>query len=358
VSASRSGIAGGSARDEAAAARYAAVLGTGSYAPARVVTNAELEARLGEPVDDWLRTHVGIEQRHVMADDQVTSDLCVAAAQRALERAATSAADLDLVIVASDTPDYLSPGTASVVQHKLGARRAGTFDVNSACASWVTALDVGAKAIVADGDYRRVLVIGAYAMTRFLDWDDKRTATLFADGAGAVVLGPSARPGVLAAKLAAAGEYHDALGIYTGGSARPATAAAVAAHGRPVVQFVRKFPPTFNTERWPQLVRATLAKAGCQLDDVSLFLFTQLNLRTIEAVMDALAQPRAKAHWVMDRWGYTGSACVPMALDHAVGAGRVAAGDLIVLCASGGGIAMAAAALRWIDPGREPAPAP
>lgn len=328
--------------------RHAAVLGTGSYVPERVVTNRDLEQLLGEPVDEWLRTRVGIAERRVMADDQVTSDLCVAAARRALERSGTAAGELDLVIVASDTPDYLSPGTASVVQHKLGAHGAGAFDVNCACASWVTALDVGAKAIVADADYRRVLVIGAYAMTRFLDWRDKRTATLFADGAGAVVLGASDRPGVLAAKLSAVGEYHDALGIYTGGSARPASADAVAAHGKSHVEFVRKFPPTFNTERWPELVRATLAKAGLGLDDVALFLFTQLNLRTIEAVMDAMGQPRAKAHWIMDKWGYTGSACVPMALDDAVAHGRIAAGDVVMLCASGGGISMAAAALRWI----------
>jgi 3-oxoacyl-[acyl-carrier-protein] synthase III len=327
--------------------RHAAILGTGSYVPERILSNAELERMLGEPLDEWLRQNVGIAQRHVMAEDQVTSDLCVAAARRALDHAGVAAEELDLIIVASDTPDYLSPGTASAVQHKLGAHRAGTFDVNCACASWVTALDTGAKAIIADPDYRRVLVIGAYAMTRFLDWKDKRTATLFADGAGAVVLGESDRPGVLAAKLSAVGEYHDALGIYTGGSARPATAENVAAHGPPKVQFVRRFPATFNTERWPELVRATLAKAGCPLDEVSLFLFTQLNLRTIESVMDVLGQPRAKAHHIMDKWGYTGSACIPMALDDARAQGRLKPGDLVVMCASGGGISMAAAAIRW-----------
>ncbi len=332
--------------------RHAAILGTGSYVPERIVTNAELERLLGEPLDEWLRQNVGIEQRHVMADDQVTSDLCVAAARRALDHAEVAAEELDLIIVASDTPDYLSPGTASAVQHKLGAHRAGTFDVNCACASWVSALDTGAKAIVADADYRRVLVIGAYAMTRFLDWKDKRTATLFADGAGAVVLGQSDRPGVLAAKLSAVGEYHDALGIYTGGSARPATAENVAAHGPPKVQFVRRFPSTFNTERWPELVRATLAKAGCALEEVSLFLFTQLNLRTIEAVMDVLGQPRDKAHHIMDKWGYTGSACIPMALDDAIQQGKgPKPGSLVLFCASGGGIALAASLWRWA--GRE-----
>lgn len=331
--------------------RHAAILGTGSYAPERVVTNADLEAMLGVPVDAWLRENVGILERRVMADSQVTSDLCVAAARRALERANVAATDIDLVIVASDTPDYMSPGTASAVQAKLGARSAGTFDVNCACASWVTALDVGAKAIVADPDYRRVLVIGAYAMTRFLDWKDKKTATLFADGAGAAVLGESDAPGVLAAKLSAHGEYHDALGIYTGGSARPATIENVTRHGAPHVEFVRKFPATFNTERWPEIVRATLAKAKVELGDVSLFLFTQLNLRTIEAVMGVLGQPISKAHWIMDKWGYTGSACIPMALDDAVEKGRLAPGDLVVTCASGGGISMASAAIRWTAAG-------
>lgn len=329
-------------------ARHAAILGTGSYAPERVITNADLERMLGEPLDEWLRANVGIAERRVMADGQVTSDLCVEAARRALARAGVAAEELDLIVVASDTPDYLSPGTASAVQHKLGAARAGTFDVNCACASWVTALDTGAKAIVADAEYRRVLVIGAYAMSRFLDWKDKRTATLFADGAGAVVLGASDRPGVLAAKLAAVGEYHDALGIYTGGSAHPATVEQVAAHGPPHVQFVRRFPSTFNTERWPELVRATLQKAGLGLADVSLFLFTQLNLRTIEAVMDVLGAPRGKAHWIMDKWGYTGSACIPMALDDAYDQGRIKPGDVVMMCASGGGISMAAAAIRWI----------
>lgn len=329
--------------------RYAVILGTGSYVPDRIVTNADLEASLGEPVDAWLRANVGIIERHVMADDQVTSDLCVPAARRALERARTAPEDLDLIIVASDTPDTLSPATASAVQAKLGAKNAGVFDINCACASWVTALDVGAKAIAADADYRRVLVIGAYAMTRFLNWKDKRTATLFADGAGAVVLGESGAPGVLAAKLSSHGEYHDALGIYTGGSARPATAENVAKHGPPHVEFIRKFPATFNTERWPELARATLAKAKIELGDVSLFLFTQLNLRTIEAVMGVLGQPMSKAHWIMDKWGYTGSACIPMVLDDAVASGRVRPGDVVLVCASGGGISMAAAAIRWVD---------
>ncbi|EYF01555.1 3-oxoacyl-ACP synthase III family protein [Chondromyces apiculatus] len=328
-------------------ARFATIAGTGRYVPERMMTNADVEALLGESVDAWLREKVGIHERHVMADTETTSDLAVNAARQALDRAGVKPEELDLIIVASDTPDYLSPGTASPVQAKLGARRAATFDVNCACASWVTALDVGTKAIVADSDYNNVLVVGAYGMTRYVDWKDKYTCTLFADGAGAVVLRASSEPGVLAARLSAHGEFHDALGIYTGGTARPATPEEVTARGKPRVQFVRKFPATFNSEHWPPLVEGALRKAGLGLDDVNLFLFTQLNLRTIEGMMGILKQPIEKAHWIMHKWGYTGSACIPMALDDAAEQGKLKRGDHVVLCASGGGIAMGAAVVRW-----------
>jgi 3-oxoacyl-[acyl-carrier-protein] synthase-3 len=327
--------------------RYAAIAATGRYVPERRLTNADVEARLGEPVDQWLRDNVGIGARHVMADDQRTSDLALAAARQALGRARVAPEDLDLVVVATDTPDYLSPATAAVVQHALGAKKAGVFDLNSACAGWVTALDLASKAIVADRAYRHVLVVGAYGMTRFVDWSDKKTCTLFADGAGAVVLRASDEPGVLGAKLGAAGEYHDALGIYTGGTARPATAANVAEGGPPTVRFVRKFPPTFNTERWPLMVRELTSAAGLTPSDVALYVFTQLNLRTIEATMGALELPMTKTHWTMDKWGYTGSACIPMTLDDALAAGKVRRGDHVLLCASGGGLAMAGALVRW-----------
>jgi len=203
--------------------RYARILSTGRYIPERVMTNAELDALLGEPVSDWLVENVGIRERRLMAPEQTTSDLCVAAAQDALRKAGLSPADLDLIIVATDTPDYLSPATASVVQAGLGAPRAGTFDVNCACAGWVTGLDIAAKYMASDADYRHVLVVGGYGMSRFINWKDKKTCTLFADGGGAVVLGVGDQPGFAASKLLAVGEYHDALGIYTGGAKRPAS---------------------------------------------------------------------------------------------------------------------------------------
>ena len=329
--------------------RYARILSTGSYVPDRVITNTEMDAILGEPVDQWLIENVGIRERRVMADDQTTSDLIVEASKRALERAGVRPDDLDLIIVSTDTPDYLSPGTSVVVQHKLGAINAGVYDVNSACAGWVTALDQGARYLMTEPDYKTILVAGGYGMTRFLDWKDKKTATLFADGAGAALLGVGDKPGFLASRLLARGEFHDALGIYTGGAFRPCTPTNLEAFGPPRVQFVRKFPKTFNTEYWPKMIEGALKKAGLTYDDVDLFLFTQLNLRTIEAMMQLIGQPIEKTHWVMDKWGYTGSPCVVMALDDAIAQGRgPQPGQVVAFCASGGGITMAASVWKWV----------
>ena len=174
----------------------------GSYVPERVVTNAEVDAMIGEPTNDWLIENVGIRERRWMSPDQTTSDLIVAAAQAALN-SAVAPADLDLIIVSTDTPDYLSPSTSVVVQHNLGATQAGCYDVNSACAGWVMALDQGARYLITEPTFRYVLVAGGYAMSRFLDLKDKKTANLFADGAGAAVLGVSSAPGWLASNLLA-----------------------------------------------------------------------------------------------------------------------------------------------------------
>lgn len=328
--------------------RHAQILSTGRYIPERVVTNNDLNEMLGENVGDWLVENVGIHERHVMADDETTSSMVVAASERALARAGITAADLNLIIVATDTPDFISPATASAVQAKLGANSAGTYDINCACAAWVTGLDMAARYIATDSDYNSILVAGGYGMTKFLDWRDKYTCTLFADGAAAVIVGAGDRPGFLAGRLMADGRYHDAMGIYTGGTARPATPETVTELGKPRVQFVKKFPATFNSDNWPPLVRSVVTKAGLTLDEIDFYLFTQLNLRTIEFVMDNLGQPMRKTHWIMDKWGYLGSACIPAALDDALERGKgPKPGDNVVFCATGGGMAMAATVWKW-----------
>jgi 3-oxoacyl-[acyl-carrier-protein] synthase-3 len=313
--------------------RHPQILATGSYVPERVVTNAEVDALMGEATDQWLIENVGIRERRWMSPEQATSDLIVEAAKKALTRAGISAANLDLIIVSTDTPDYLSPSTSVVVQAKLGADKAGCYDVNSACAGWVTALDQGARYLLTEPSMKYVLVAGGYGMSRYINIKDKKTANLFADGAGAVVLGVGDEPGFLGSNLLAVGSFHDALGIYSGGTYRPVTPENFASFGAPKVEFVKKFPKTFNTEYWPKLMQGALDKAGLSFDDVDHYYFTQLNLRTIEMMMEVLQQPIHKTHWVMDKWGYTGSPCVVMALDDAITQGKgPKPGEVSVLC--------------------------
>lgn len=328
--------------------RYARIIGTGSYVPAKVLTNDDLSRMLGEEINDFVYGVIGIKQRHICAADESTADLATNAARAALQAADIDPRALDLIIVATDTPEYISPATASIVQSRLGAANAATFDVNCACAGFVTALDTAAKFVIADEQYNHVLVIGAYAMSKYLDWRDKKTCTLFADGAGAVVLQASNEgAGFLASKLAADGSYYDAMGIYAGGARATINRFQ---HGEQTqkLEFIRKIPSMFNTERWPEMIADVLSRSGLQLDDVSQFFFTQLNLSTIKAVMERLGQPMTKAHTIMEKWGYTGSACLPMALDDAAKQGKLRAGDVIILCASGGGVAMGCLAFRWI----------
>jgi len=328
--------------------RNVQILSTGSYVPERVVTNTEVDELMGESTSEWLLANVGIHERRWMASDQVTSDLIVEASKKALERAGISASQLDLIIVSTDTPDYLSPSTSVVVQSKLGAGKAGCYDVNSACAGWVTALDQGARYLMTEPTMKYILVAGGYGMSRFLDFKDKKTANLFADGAGAVVLGVGEEQGFLGSNLLAVGSFHDALGIYTGGTYRPCTPENMAQFGGPKVEFVKKFPKTFNTEYWPKLMQGALDKAGLSFNDVNHYYFTQLNLHTIEFMMDLLKQPIEKTHWVMDKWGYTGSPCVVMALDDSINQGKGPKyGDVILFCASGGGITMASSVWKW-----------
>ncbi len=328
--------------------RYAQILSTGRYVPQKMLDNAYFDRILGREVDEWLVKNVGIKTRHVMADDEATSDLAAYAGRQALTRAGLTPDDIDLVIVATDTPDYLSPATAVVVQHKLGLpSTVGAFDMNCACAGWVSAADTGARFIMTDRQINRVLVIGAYGMSRFIDYTDHKTCTLFADGAGAVVLGAADKPGFLAGARRTFGEHFNGLGIFAGGTVQSKEDPGIN-DGVPRVQFVKRFPPTFNAENWPPLIYETVSRAGLTVDGIDFYVMTQLNVNTIKEIMGIIGQPLEKTHWIMDKWGYTGSACVPMALDDALEQGRgPKPGDLVLFIASGGGISMACSVWRW-----------
>jgi 3-oxoacyl-[acyl-carrier-protein] synthase-3 len=328
--------------------RHATITGTGSFVPARVVANAELSAALGEDIDAFVANTLGIRERHWCAPDESTADLAEEAARAALADAGLSVEDVDLLIVSTDTPEYVSPATSSVLHGRLGMRRtAGTFDVNSACAGFATALDAAWKYIRADERYERVLVVAVYAMSKYLDPADKKTVTIFADGAGAVVLELSEAPGLLASELYADGSLAPGMGVFAGGTAEPITADVLNDGIRNRLRFVEKYPKEVNEEGWPRIARSVLGRIGAEVGDVDLWLWTQVNRSTIEMVMDRLGVPMEKAHTVMDKWGYTGSACLPMALDDAVKAGRLRDGDLVLLTGSGAGLSMGCVAMRW-----------
>lgn len=329
--------------------RHAIITGTGSAVPSRVVTNDQLSAMLGEPIHEFVEGTLGIRTRHWCGPDEATAGLAVAAAERALESAGLEPEQIDLLIIATDTPEFVSPPTSSVVQGRLGATRAGTFDINAGCAGFVTALDVAWKYIRADERYRRVLVVGAYAMSKFLDLRDKKTVTIFADGAGAAVVELDDREGILTSELFADGTLCHGMGVFAGGARTPITAEVLAEGYRNKLRFVQKYPASVNEEGWPRIVRSVLDRAGRKVTDVDHWFWTQVNLSTIRVVMSTLGEPMEKAHTIMGKWGYTGSACLPMALDDARRAGRLADGDLLVFTGSGAGLAMGAVAMTWRD---------
>lgn len=328
--------------------RHATITGTASFVPARVLANAELSAMLGEDIDDFVSNTLGIRERHWCGPDESAADLAEEAARAALADAGLGVDDVDLLIVSTDTPEYVSPTTSSVLHGRLGMPgRTGTFDVNSACAGFVTALDAAWKYVRADERYERVLVVAVYAMSKFLDPRDKKTATIFADGAGAVVLELADEPGLLASELFADGTLAPGMGVFAGGTAEPVTDAVLRDGVRNRLRFVTRYPKEVNEEGWPRIARSVLGRIGKTVEDVDLWLWTQVNRSTIEMVMERLGQPMSKAHTVMDKWGYTGSACLPMALDDAVRAGRLHPGDLVLLTGSGAGLSMGCVAMRW-----------
>ncbi len=328
--------------------RNATIIGTGYYAPEKIITNKFFDDMYKKDIGTFLETSRNIKERRWKSSEQKTSDLILPAAESAMKAAGISATDLDLIIVATDTPDYLSPSTASVIQFKLGATKAGTFDVNSACAGFVTACDMASKYIKADMQYKNILVVGAYAMSPYLNFDDYKIASLFADGAGAVVIQATdnLEQGFLSSTMYSDGQYHDYMGIYAGGSAMPLTA-EVLANKQHLLAFPKRIPPETNGLHWPRLTKKVLEPLQANPGDVKQFFITQFNVQSIYETLDRLEVPRDRAHLIMDRFGYTGSASIGMALADAVDQKKLKKNDLVVMLGSGGGMSMTAVALRW-----------
>ena len=248
-----------------------------------------------------------------------------------------------MILLGTDSPDYTTPATSVVVQHKLGAVNAGTFDIGCACASFPTGL-VQAAGMIATNPYMRyILVIGAYLMHKLSDWPNDPVSFYYGDGAGAAVLAAGEAPGFVSSTFFADGSYHKSWGIYAGGTYEPATTEAVQA-GRAQVRFISPFPAAVNNDGWPRRVRELAAHGSFDLQDIDIAIFTQVRYASIELVMADLGLPMTRTHWIMDRWGYTGSACLPMCFDEARKLGKVKSGDLVTFVGSGVGYNQAGAA--------------
>ncbi|HUO87517.1 MAG TPA: ketoacyl-ACP synthase III [Thermoanaerobaculia bacterium] len=333
--------------------RYGNIVATGSYLPEIEVSNDDLRRRFeGDPelagFVDKMEAATGILRRWHAPEDWATSDLAVQAARQALERAGRRPEDVDLLIVGTDSPDYLTPATSVVVQHKLGAVDAGTFDIGCACASFATGLATAAGWLAVNPGLGTVLVVGVYLMHKLADPADPMSF-FYGDGAGAALLEASPEPGFVAAATQADGSYAGHWGIFAGGTAEPASVAAVEA-GRTQVWMLERYPPEVNHEGWPRLARRVARDGGFALDDVDLWVLTQVRKPSIELVMGELGLPVERAHTVMEEQGYTGSACLGMAFHDAVERGRVATGDLVVFIGSGVGYNQAGAAFRMAGP--------
>lgn len=327
-------------------ATAAGIVGTGSYLPEHVMTNHDL-ARMVETSDEWIRSRIGIRERRIVAKDEATSDLGARAARRALETAGIAAGEVDLLMLATSSPDSIQPPTACHVQREIGAWRAAVVDVNAVCTGFVYGLSMASDMMRGNPAYRTALVVGAEAYSRILNWEDRTTCVIFGDGAGAAVLRPvDAGFGVLSSYLRADGSKHETICVPGGGSRLPASPEVLAKrldkfhmNGREVWDFV--------IEAFPQAVREAVRGAGLTLKDVDLLISHQANGNLIRACMDRLGLPMDKTYLTVDRYGNTSAASVPITLDEAARAGRLRRGDVVVLVAFGGGLTWGATVMRW-----------
>lgn len=317
---------------------FSRIAGTGCYLPARTLTNQELERTLATS-DEWILSRTGIRERRVAADNELASDLALEASRRALESAGIAPADLDLIIVATTTPDMVFPSTACILQSKLGAGPCPAFDVQAVCSGFVYALAT-ADLFLRAGKCRQALVVGAEVYSHILDWNDRGTCVLFGDGAGAVVIRASDEPGILSTHLHADGKHHDILSVpghVSGGQVR----------GRPFVSMDGTAVFKFAVKVLYEVAQEALAENGLQVSDIDWLIPHQANIRIIEATAKKLDLPLERVVVTVDRHANTSAASIPLALDEAVRDGRIRRGQHVLLEGVGGGFTWGAVLLRF-----------
>lgn len=320
---------------------YARIAGIGSCLPDKVLTNKDLE-KIMDTSDEWIRDRTGIERRHVAGEDETTASLSVIAAQRALEMAGIAADELDMIVVGTCTPDKVIPSTATIVQRRLGIKGCPALDVNAACSGFLYGLDYANRYFLTGGA-KKALVIGAETLTRILNWEDRTTAVLFGDGAGAVVLEVSDEPGILATHIHANGEFEELLhttgGISLGVDASRDRDAFVRMEGNAVF---KRAVGTFDS-----MSRETVADLDGHLDDIDWFIPHQANMRIVKAAAKKLSMPMDRVICTVDEHANTSAASIPLALDLAVRDGRIKRGDTLLLAAFGAGFTWGSAMIKF-----------
>jgi 3-oxoacyl-[acyl-carrier-protein] synthase III len=324
---------------------YAAIAGTGHYAPAKVLTNADLE-KMVDTTDEWIVTRTGIRERHIAAEGELTSHMGIHAARRALERAGVAPENVEAIYVATCTPDMIFPSTACLIQAALGAKRAYGFDISSACAGFLMALDTAAAAIES-GRIQNALVIGAEKLSTVTDWTSRDTCVLFGDGAGAVLLQASDKPGLLSSLLGVDGNMSEILYIPAGGCKAPASEETIRKHQHCIHMAGRE---TFKIAVNTMVVAAqeAIARAGLTAADIDCVIPHQANYRIVDAVATRLgAGVKERVFVNLDRYGNTSTGSIPIALSEAVEAGKIKRGDKLLMVAFGGGLSWGAAVVEW-----------
>jgi 3-oxoacyl-[acyl-carrier-protein] synthase III len=314
------------------------IAGTGRYLPAMVLTNEELARRV-DTSDEWIRTRTGIRQRHIAAAHEATSDLALHASRAALAAAGIAPADVDVIIVATTTPDMVFPSTACILQAKLGARGGAAFDVQAVCSGFVYGLAL-ANLMVGSGMARNALVVGAEIYSRILDWSDRGTCVLFGDGAGAVVVVPSVEPGILTSHLHADGHYAEILCV-------PGNVRNGASYGTPFVQMDGGAVFKFAVKVLADVAEEALNATGKAAADIDWVIPHQANIRIMDATMKKLHLPHERLIVTVDQHGNTSAASIPLALDIAVRDGRISAGQHVMLLGVGGGFTWGSVLLKW-----------